>query len=72
MSDPVIHGRLAYAGERLASLVSAASEHVQKDNRFLHAADKALKALLDTPLTVKKTTELRITIRCLSPYGRLR
>lgn len=54
MSDPVIHGRLAYAGERLASLVSAASEHVQKDNRFLHAADKALKALLDTPLTVKK------------------
>lgn len=54
MSDPVIHGRPAYAGERLSSLASAASEHVQKDNRFLHAADQALKALLDTPLTEKK------------------
>ncbi|MGC8169908.1 pathogenicity island 1 effector protein SipB, partial [Salmonella enterica] len=54
MSDRVIHGRPAYAGERLSSLASAASEHVQKDNRFLHAADQALKALLDTPLTEKK------------------
>ncbi|HEC8710317.1 TPA: type III secretion system translocon subunit SctE [Salmonella enterica subsp. enterica serovar Poona] len=54
MSDRVIHGRPAYAGERLSSLASAASEHVQKDNRFLHAADQALKALLGTPLTEKK------------------
>ncbi|HHN9985972.1 TPA: type III secretion system translocon subunit SctE [Escherichia coli] len=54
MSDPVIYGRSAYNGERPLSLASAASEHVQKNNHFLYAADKALKALLDTPLTEKK------------------